>query len=187
MIDDIYNKLLIEISEEKIKFDKNKLYVICEYAIEKYGNKKRYSNITLLEHSLGVASEVIKMKLDEETIYASILHEIVNLDDYNRKEIENENKISKEVLDMIEAIAKLNCLNYGSKENKDVETFRKMFLAIAKDIRTVIIKLIDRLYNMRNINEYNSQIYRENMAKESLYIYSPIAHRLGMSQLNIKK
>lgn len=183
MIDDIYNKLLIEISEEKIKFDKNKLYVICEYAIEKYGNKKRYSNITLLEHSLGVASEVIKMKLDEETIYASILHEIVNLDDYNRKEIENENKISKEVLDMIEAIAKLNCLNYGSKENKDVETFRKMFLAIAKDIRTVIIKLIDRLYNMRNINEYNSQIYRENMAKESLYIYSPIAHRLGMSQL----
>ena len=178
---DIFEKLKSCLQLQKIKYSDKKLKKVCEYAFLKYADKKRYSNITLMEHTLGVALEVIEMKLDEDSVYAAILHEVVKLDDYNKKEVSE--LFGADILQMIETISKLSCLNYGFKENLDSETFRKMFLAIGRDIRTVIIKLIDRLYNMRNIKEFENKTYRQNMAKESLYIYAPIAHRLGMSQL----
>ena len=179
---DIYNELSSLIEKQKIKYNKDTLKQVCEYICLEYENKKRYSNITLLEHCVGVAKEVISMRLDENSIYAALLHEMIKLDEsYDKSKIKN--ICGNEVVDMIETISKLSCLNYGSDENKNKEALRKMFLSVGKDIRTVVIKLIDRLYNMRNLKELSEIKYQENMAKESLYIYAPIAHRLGMSQV----
>ncbi len=174
------NKLFSIIKEENIKCNFEKLNEILVYIKGKYENKKRYSSITIYEHCIGVACEVAKLRLDEDTIYAALLHETIKLEDFSGDDIEKIAGI--EVLNMVKTVERLSCLNYGSKYNKDVEILRKMFLAIGKDIRAVIIKLIDRLYNMKNIFEMEEK-YRQNMAKESLYIYAPIAHRLGMSYL----
>ena len=84
---DIFEKLKSCLQIQKIKYNDKKLKKVCEYAFLKYGEKKRYSNITLMEHTLGVALEVIEMKLDEDSVYAAILHEVVKLDDYNKKEV----------------------------------------------------------------------------------------------------
>ena len=99
---------------------------------------------------------------------------------------ETRKKFGDEIVDIIETADKLSLLNLKGKEKVDNEVLRNMFLAIAKDIRTVILKLSDRLYNMRNINN-NVDVDREdikiNMAKECLKVYAPIAHRLGMSKV----
>lgn len=178
---EIYERLNNLIKENNIKCDEKKLKEVCEFITEVYGDKKRYSNITLLEHTVGVAEEVIRRRLDDESIYAALLHETVKVEGFDLNKIDK--LCNSTVREMVETVARLGCLNYGSSENKDKDALRKMFLSVGKDIRTVIIKLIDRLYNMRNSKEMQNTVFRENMARESLYIYAPIADRLGISEL----
>ena len=178
---EIYNRLYNLIKENNIKCDEKKLKEVCDFICEVYGDKKRYSDITLLEHTVGVAEEIIRRRLDDESIYAALLHETVKIEGFDLNRIDN--LCNATVREMVETVARLGCLNYGSSENKDKDALRKMFLSVGKDIRTVIIKLIDRLYNMRNSKEVKNTKFRENMARESLYIYAPIADRLGMAEL----
>lgn len=168
------------LQKENIKYDKDFLKKVTDYIDEVYQDYKK-ANKTMLEHVLGVASQVAMLRIDDVSIYASLLHGVVKTKDYDKKKLVN--LFGKEIIEIVETIDKLSCFNLKTKEKVDNEILRNMFLAIAKDIRTVIIKLADRLYNMQNIKYVDNESVKLNMAKECLSIYAPIAHRLGMSKI----
>ncbi len=178
------NEIIDSISSTMAKYDisynKEDLEKVVRYAKLIYKDNIGISGKPVLEHALGVANYVATLKLDADSVYAALLHEVVKYDEYSEEEL---CKISsKEVVDMVNTISKLSYFNFRHVDKVDKDTLRNMFMAIAKDIRTVIIKLADRLYNMQNIKSYDEKISKE-MAKECLDIYAPIAHRLGMSKL----
>lgn len=175
--EEIISKIL---KSENIKYDIEKLSLVCNYCDKMYINTKK-SNIDMIDHVIGVAKEVATLRLDDISIYASLLHGVVKCENYNKDEIKN--LFGDEILNIIETVDKLSYLNYRTKEKIDSENLRNMFMAIAKDIRTVIIKLADRLYNMRNIKSIDNDEVKMIMARECLNIYAPIAHRLGMSKI----
>ncbi len=168
------------LKNENIKYDMEKLDLVCNYCDKMYTNTKK-SNMDMIDHVIGVAREVATLRLDDTSICASLLHGVLKCENYNRDEIRN--LFGDEILNIIETVDKLSYLNYRTKEKIDTENLRNMFMAIAKDIRTVIIKLADRLYNMRNIKSIDSDEVKMTMARECLNIYAPIAHRLGMSKI----
>ena len=168
------------LEKEGIKYDIDFLKDVVSYATKMYEGKKK-ANIEMMDHVLGVASQVAKLRLDDISIYACILHGVVKCDNFVPKEFEK--KFGKEILNMVLTVDRLSCLNLKDKEKLDSEKLRNMFMAIAKDIRIVIIKLADRLYNMQNIKNVDNEEVKKNMAKECLSVYAPIAHRLGMSQV----
>lgn len=175
--EEIISKIL---KSENIKYDIEKLSLVCNYCDKMYINTKK-SNTDMIDHVIGVAKEVATLRLDDISIYASLLHGVVKCENYNKDEIKN--LFGDEILNIIETVDKLSYLNYRTKEKIDSENLRNMFMAIAKDIRTVIIKLADRLYNMRNIKSIDNDEVKMIMARECLNIYAPIAHRLGMSKI----
>ena len=170
-------KVLIE---ENIKYDNDMLKKVVSYCALTYKDYKK-QNSYLTSHVIGVAKEVAGLRIDDVSVYAALLHEVVNLDGYDEKKLRIE--FTDEIVDIILTVKRLSCLNIKNKEKADSDTLRSMFLSIAKDIRTVIIKLADRLYGMKNIVYIENEEVKKNMAKESLQIYAPIAHRLGMSKL----
>lgn len=167
-------------NENQIKYDKEVLDKVANYGEKVYANKKRISGKTVMSHTLGVAKYIASLKLDDNSVYAAFLHEVIKFEEHDEKELKK--IVDKEVIDMVNTISKLSYFNFKHGTEVHLEILRKMFMAIAKDIRTVIIKLADRLYNMQNISEVDEKT-RQEMAKESLSIYAPIAHRLGMSQI----
>ena len=167
-------------NENQIKYDKEVLDKVANYGEKVYANKKRISGKTVMSHTLGVAKYIASLKLDDNSVYAAFLHEVIKFEEHDEKELKK--IVDKEVIEMVNTISKLSYFNFKHGTEVHLEILRKMFMAIAKDIRTVIIKLADRLYNMQNISEVDEKT-RQEMAKESLSIYAPIAHRLGMSQI----
>lgn len=179
-MNEIVESLSKTMNENKIEYTKENLEKVVKYAVNVYKDKKRISGNSVLEHTLGVAKYIAELKLDEVSVYAAILHEVPKYEEYNEEELKKASSI--EIVDMVNTISRLSFFNFKHGNKVDNETLRNMFMAIAKDIRTVIIKLADRLYNMQNIDEVDEKTAKE-MAKECLDIYAPIAHRLGMSKL----
>lgn len=179
-MNEIIDNISCVMDEYGIKYKKEELEKVAKYADFVYKDKKRLSGKSVLEHTLGVAKYVATLKLDDSAIYAALLHEAIKYDEYSKEEMTKSS--SKEIVDMVNTISKLSYFNFRHTDKVDNEILRKMFIAIAKDIRTVIIKLADRLYNMQNIKEVDEKTAIA-MSRESLDIYAPIAHRLGMSKL----
>lgn len=179
-MEEIVKELSSVMDENGIKYKKTELEKVAKYASYIYKDKKRVSGKTVLEHVIGVAKYVATLKLDDSSIYAALLHETVKYEEYEETEMIKAS--SKEIVDMVNTISRLSYFNFKHGNKGESEVLRKMFIAIAKDIRTVIIKLADRLYNMQNIKELDEKMAR-NLARECLEIYAPIAHRLGMSKL----
>ncbi len=172
------NEILDEVSkilnQEKIKYEKEKLEQVAKYCNDIY-------DLDTLEYVIGVTREVALLRIDDTSIYASLLYKALKSKSYNKEEIKE--KFGDEILEIIETIDKLSYLNYKKKDEIDNEILRNMFMAIAKDIRTVIIKLEDVLFNMRNIVKIKDESKKTALAKDCLKIYAPIAHRLGMSKV----
>ncbi len=166
--------LIAAVNESKISCEKGKLQAVINYAKDIYKDELRYTRQSYLEHTLGVATEVALLKLDENSIYASILHEVVKFN-VDMKDITL--NFGEEVTNLIKGVSRLSYLNYANNDKLDVNILRKMFMAIAKDVRVILIKLADRLYNMRKADEMQED-FRILKAKETLEIYSPIANRL---------
>ncbi len=178
---DHVEETLIEILDrEHIKYDIKTLKQVSQYCNEVYKDKKR-NNVDVMLHVIGVADEVAKLRLDETSVYAAMLHEVVRFEEFDKKKFEE--KFGSEMLEIVLTVDKLSALNYKNDKKIDNDGLRNMFLSIARDVRTVIIKLADRLYNMRNISLIDNDEKKKNMAKECLSIYAPIAHRIGMSQV----
>ena len=128
-------------------------------------------------HPLSVADILVDIGLDDETICAALLHDVVEDTKVTREDIINEFGI--EIADMVSGVTKLSTIQFASMEEQQVEDYRKMFLAMGKDIRVIIIKLADRLHNMRTLGFLKRDRQIAN-AKETMELYAPLANRIGL-------
>ena len=153
------------------------------YADQKHSGQKRKSGEEYIIHPLSVAIILSNLKTDPDTIIAGLLHDVV--EDTNTSLDEIEENFGKGVRELVDGVTKLTQLNLvNDKVELQAENLRKMFLAMAKDIRVIIIKLADRLHNLRTL-EYQSEEKQKEKALETLEIYSPIANRLGISKIKV--
>lgn len=180
MTEELIKELTETLDKEKLKYDINIIKQSVEYADKIYGDSKRHKGETTLVHSIKVAIIVAGLKIGINPVYAAIMHEVTKFDKYNHEEVQM--LFGEDVAEMVKDASKLYLLNYNGQEKIEAENLRKMFMAIAKDIRVVIMKLADRLYNMRNISEEPEEV-QILKAKETMQVYAPIAHRLGMSAI----
>mgnify|MGYP000581100225 FL=1 len=141
----------------------------------------RASGEPYIMHPLAVAEILAHLQIDHITLIAALLHDVVEDTDYTKEDIEN--LFGTEVAFLVDGVTKLNQFQYETKEDRQMENYRKMILAMAKDVRVVVIKLGDRLHNMRTLKHMRSD-KQKRIAKETLEIFAPLAHRLGI--FNVK-
>ena len=151
-----------------------------EYAKEAHSNQKRASGEPYFIHPCAVAEILMDLGQDSATIAAALLHDVIEDTPATEEDIRRE--FGEEVLTLVGSVTKLEKIVFKSKEDENAENFRKIFVAMAKDLRVIIIKLADRLHNMRSLN-FLSEERQKRMANETLDIYAPLAGRLGISQI----
>ena len=151
-----------------------------EYAKQAHANQKRASGEPYFIHPCAVADILMELGLDGATIAAALLHDVIEDTESTAEDIKRE--FGEEVLDLVSGVTKLEKIVFKSQEDAEAENFRKIFVAMAKDMRVIIIKLADRLHNMRSLN-FLSHERQQRMAGETLDIYAPLAGRLGISQI----
>ncbi len=147
------------------------------YAVEHHGDQKRHSGEPYIIHPLNVAYILAEVGLDEATICAALLHDVVEDTDVTDEDLRKD--FSDEIADMVAGVTKLGSMMFSTVEEQQVEDYRKMFLAMGKDIRVIIIKLADRLHNMRTLKFLRRDRQIAN-SKETMEIYAPLANRLGL-------
>jgi GTP pyrophosphokinase len=140
----------------------------------------RASGEPYFTHVEETALLVCRLKLDEPSVIASLLHDTIEDCDTSREDIQRE--FGPGVADIVEGVTKLTRIEFESREEKQAENFRKMLLAMAKDIRVVLVKLCDRLHNMKTL-KFFSEVKQQRIASETQEIYAPLANRLGIHWL----
>ena len=171
--------------EEKVRAsnphaDTTRLRAAFEYANAHHGQQLRKSGEPYITHPIAVAELVADLGLDMDSIIAALLHDCIEDTDSTHDEISKQ--FGATVADLVEGVTKLTRMQYTSKEEEQMENLRKMFMAMAKDVRVILIKLCDRLHNMRTL-QYQSERKQKEKALETMEIYAPIAHRLGMQRI----
>ena len=147
------------------------------YAVEHHGDQKRRSGEPYIIHPLNVAYILAGVGLDEATICAALLHDVV--EDTDATDADLRKDFGDEIADMVAGVTKLETMQFTTVEEQQVEDYRKMFLAMGKDIRVIILKIADRLHNMRTL-KYLKRDRQIANAKETMEIYAPLANRLGL-------
>ncbi len=142
--------------------------------------QQRASGEPYLSHPLEVASLLVAFKMDVTTVTAGLLHDV--LEDTGATKAELEREFGKEIAELVDGVTKLGKLAFSSREERQAENFRKMLVAMARDLRVLMIKMADRLHNMRTL-DYLAQDRGRKIAQETLDIYAPLAHRLGMAKV----
>ncbi len=145
-----------------------------------HGDQYRRSGEDYIRHPMAVANILADLQIDSATIAAALMHDV--LEDTDAKLQELEKRFGEEVTELIDGVTKLSHIKFKSREEQQAESLRKMLIAMAKDIRVILIKLADRLHNMQTICHLPMK-KQLRIAMETLEIYAPLAHRLGISQL----
>ena len=170
------------LDKENIKYDEEELKRVVKYALDKYKDKTILDEPTM-DFVLEIAGEVATLRLDDKSIYAAILSPIADFQDYDEKELKD--VAGNETVELVTTLKQLE-EEYRPEGKLEIatnpETLRNMFMALAKDIRVVIIKITERLSYMRRMKKLEKSV-KEQIAKECLEIYAPISHRLGMSKV----
>ncbi|MBO4358650.1 MAG: bifunctional (p)ppGpp synthetase/guanosine-3',5'-bis(diphosphate) 3'-pyrophosphohydrolase [Erysipelotrichaceae bacterium] len=151
-----------------------------DYAFEKHKDQKRKSGEPYFVHVLNVAYELAKLRVDPNTICAGLLHDVI--EDCNVDVDEFKELFGEEIYEMVDAVTKISNLKFVDEQEYQATNHRKILIAMAKDIRVILVKLVDRLHNMRTL-EYLPEEKQKKIAKETLDVYAPIAHRLGIAEI----
>ncbi len=154
-----------------------------EYARAAHGDQLRKDGSPYITHPLAAAVIVAEMGLDEESVIAALLHDVIEDTEVTHEDVAKQ--FGESVAAIVEGVTKLTKMRYTSKEEEQMENLRKMLLAMARDIRVVLIKMADRLHNMRTM-EYQSSQKQLEKSRETMEIYAPIAHRLGMQKIKLE-
>jgi GTP pyrophosphokinase len=175
-----YNRLLKKLDYIGKDLNSELIERAYHFAMEAHKGQKRSSGDPYVTHPLEVAIILADMEMDITTIVAGILHDTV--EDTNLTYEETLKHFGQEVADLVDGVTKLTKLPYTTKQEVQAENFRKMFLAMSKDIRVIIIKLADRLHNMRTL-KFKPKERQLDIARETIDIYAPLAHRLGIYKI----
>jgi len=175
-----FENLINKIKEYIPNLNSEKLIRAYELANTAHGNQKRKSGTPYISHPLAVADIVADMKLDVDSICAALLHDVVEDTDYTIDDIKE--KFGAQVALLVDGVTKLDKIQFLTKEEREMENLRKMFLAMATDIRVILIKFADRVHNMTTLISMSEEKQREK-ARETLSVYAPLAHRLGMYKI----
>jgi GTP diphosphokinase / guanosine-3',5'-bis(diphosphate) 3'-diphosphatase len=154
-----------------------------EFSESAHRGQFRKSGEPYITHPLAVASILSQWRLDAQGLAAALLHDVMEDTSVTKSELEK--KFGKPVADMVDGVSKLDQIEFTSREDAQAESFRKMLLAMARDVRVILIKLADRLHNMRTLDAM-AQSHKKRIAKETLDIYAPIANRLGLNALYLE-
>lgn len=173
-------ELLDKIKNYNSKCDIDIVKRAYAFAEEAHSEQVRESGEPYLSHPVAVAGILVELGLDTGTIAAALLHDVIEDTKYTYDDIKL--SFNAEIAYLVDGVTKLGRIEYKTKEEQQADNIRKMLLAMAKDIRVVLIKLADRLHNMRTL-KYMSPEKQKAKAKETLEIYAPIAHRLGISKV----
>jgi len=175
-VDELFTKLTRNYSNK----DRDILQKAFNLASAGHIDQKRDSGEPYITHPLHVAIYLSELSMDLETIVSAILHDLIEDTDITYNDIKKE--FGKEIADIVDGVTKLDKINYNSKEEAKADAIRKMVIAMSKDIRVLILKLADRLHNIETI-DYLNEWKQEKIAQETLYVYAPLAHRLGLQSI----
>ena len=167
----IYNKFL----------NPEKLHKAYDFAVKAHGNQKRASGDPYSVHPIEVANILTELKLDSATITTGLLHDTIEDTFATYETIKGE--FGDEVADLVDGVTKISVLENTASPNSKAENFRKLILATSKDIRVLLVKIADRLHNMRTIKAINKEEKRKRIAQETMEIYAPLADRMGMHRI----
>ena len=175
-----FDDLVTKVQAHNPDSDTDLLLRAYDFSAMEHAGQVRRSGEQYITHPLEVAAVVAEMKLDDVAIVASLLHDVV---EDTLTTIDSVRELfGSEVAQVVEGVTKISTIPFSSSEERQAENFRKMLLAMVKDVRVILVKLADRLHNMRTLNHL-SESQRVKIAQETLDIYAPIAHRLGMSKI----
>ena len=184
VIDLSTEKFMHDLSQINSKYDDTAIIKAYEIALRLHEGQFRKSGEPYIIHPIAVAKILAGFGMDNETVIAGLLHDVVEDTEYTREQLVND--FDEKIAALVDGVTKLGNISYdASSEKIQAENFRKMFLAMSKDIRVLIIKLADRLHNMRTL-EYMPTNKRASKAMETLEIYAPLAGRLGMFSIKFE-
>ncbi|MDO4983453.1 MAG: bifunctional (p)ppGpp synthetase/guanosine-3',5'-bis(diphosphate) 3'-pyrophosphohydrolase [Eubacteriales bacterium] len=174
-----FEALLKKISDTGHPIDTERVRAAYNTAKIAHSGQKRKDGTPYVTHCIAAADISVDMGLDEDSIVAALLHDVIEDTPLTHADIAHQ--FGEPVADIVEGVTKLTRVQYTSKEDEQMENLRKMLLAMAKDIRVILIKIADRLHNMRTMDYQNPEKQRQK-SQETMEIYAPIAHRLGMQR-----
>ncbi|NOX75343.1 MAG: bifunctional GTP diphosphokinase/guanosine-3',5'-bis pyrophosphate 3'-pyrophosphohydrolase [Gammaproteobacteria bacterium] len=179
MIHDLCAMLEGYLEPEQVK----EVYRAYLFGAEAHDGQHRLSGEPYIYHPLAVARLLAEMRMDYRTLIAALLHDVIEDTETAKEQLASE--FSEEVAELVDGVSKLTQVKFGSKAEAQAENFRKMILAMVQDIRIILIKLADRLHNMRTVGVMRPEKQRR-IARETLEIYAPIANRLGMKSISLE-
>lgn len=171
--EELFAKIEAYLTQEQTAFVRQ----AYELAADAHSAQVRKSGEPYIIHPIGVVGILVGLQMDDKTLAAAFLHDVVEDTDYTLEDIKE--RFGVVVANLVDGVTKLGKIEYISKEDRQIENYRKMFLAMARDIRVVLIKLADRLHNMRTM-KYMPVYKQQSISRETLEIYAPLAHRLGI-------
>ena len=178
--DHLLQELLGQVSSYNPKLDADLIRRAFDFACDQHAGQLRKSGEDFIHHPWSVAQICAGMKLDSSTIAAALMHDVIEDTDADLEQVRE--LFGDEVALLVEGVTKLSKINFASREQAQAENYRKMIMAMAQDVRVVLIKLADRLHNMRTIEALPKQ-KQTHKASETLEIYAPLAHRLGIHSI----
>ena len=176
----LLDELLAEIAQYGGGVDTELVTRAFRFAAAAHEGQQRHSGSDFIEHPVGAARICAQLRLDEQTLAAALLHDVVEDTETSIEDVRAE--FGDEVARLVEGVTKLTRIQFQSREQTEAENYRKMIVAMSEDVRVILIKLADRLHNMRTI-EYLGKQKQIQKAKETLEVYAPLAHRLGIHAL----
>jgi len=177
---ELIDELIETVAAYNQDVDRDLLRRAFAFAAKAHEGQQRRSGEDFIHHPWGAAKICAELHLDEQTIAAALLHDVVEDTDTDIKEVRAE--FGDEIAQLVEGVTKLTRIQFQSREQAEAENYRKMIVAMAQDVRVILIKLADRLHNMRTI-EYLGKQKQLQKARETLEVYAPLAHRLGINKL----